>query len=183
MSMFEELIELGGGRFLGQRALGLWGPDHLDSSTVRDTLQLPIEAPGTSDIEARFNRWYACTVDLPGTYYLQVVEWLFKENRLAKGAFVALGRRIDLAEVRVPMFLLAARDDELVAPDQVFATERHVGTAPAAIRKFLAPCRHLGLFMGATTLSNTWSEIARFIRDSPDTIPPRPRVPADSSAR
>ncbi len=181
MSMFEELVELGGGRFLGHRALGLWGPGELDSTAARDALQLPVEAPGTAEVEARFDRWYAWTVDLPGTYYLQVVEWLFKENRLATGAFVALGRRIDLAEVRVPMFLLAARDDELVAPDQVFATERHVGTAPAGIRKFLAPCRHLGLFMGATTLSNTWSEIARFIRNSPETIAPRPKVPADSA--
>jgi poly(3-hydroxybutyrate) depolymerase len=179
MSMFEQLVELGGGRFLGQRALGLWGPDQLDSNAAREVLQLPLEAVSTSEIEARFDRWYAWTVDLPGTYYLQVVDWLFKQNRLASGKFVALGRRIDLAEVRIPVFLLAARDDELVAPDQVFATERHVGTAPTAIEKRLAPCRHLGLFMGTNTLANTWLEIARFIGSSAETIAPSPKVPGD----
>ena len=39
-----------------------------------------------------FSRWYEAPLDLPGVYYLQAVEWLFKENRLAKGNFVALGK-------------------------------------------------------------------------------------------
>jgi poly(3-hydroxyalkanoate) synthetase len=46
---------------------------------------------------------------------LQVVEHLFKENRLATGRFVALGRRVDLSELRCLLFLLAARDDDVVA--------------------------------------------------------------------
>ena len=104
------------------------------------------------------------TVDLPGTYYLQVVEWLFKENRLAEGRFVALGRRIDLSTVEQPLFLLAARDDEFVAPGQVLGTARLVGTAASDIREALVPGSHLTLFMGRTTLAETWPRIARWLR-------------------
>jgi poly(3-hydroxyalkanoate) synthetase len=102
-------------------------------------------------------------VDLPGTYYLQVVKWLYKQNRLAEGRLVALGHRIDLAQVRAPMFLLAARNDDVVAPEQVFATRDRVGTAPTEIETAIAPCQHLGLFMGARTLRTAWPKIVRWL--------------------
>ena len=68
-----------------------------------------------------FREWYARPIDLPGTYYLQVVQWLYKNNQLATGRFAAFGRPIDLSIVRGPIFLLAARDDEIVAPEQLLA--------------------------------------------------------------
>ena len=84
-------------------------------------------------------------------------------NELATGHFVALGTRIDLATVRTPIFLLAARDDELVAPAQSFATAHLVGTPAHEIRKEMAPCRHIGLFMGKAVLGDFWPKIARWI--------------------
>ena len=69
----------------------------------------------------------------------------------------------DLAKVRTPIYLLAARDDELVAPAQLFAVEQSVGAAPHAIRKALAPCNHGGLFMGKTILAEYWPRIAHWM--------------------
>ena len=100
---------------------------------------------------------------LAGTYYLQVVGQLFKENRLAIGDFVALGHRIDLSKLDCPLFLLAARDDDIVAPEQIFATENLVGSQRCAIHKATARCEHLGLFMGREVLANVWPEIARWL--------------------
>ena len=77
-----------------------------------------------------------------------MIEKLYKRNEIARGEFVALGEPIDLGKLRVPLFLLAARDDELVAPAQLFATEHLVGTPPRAIDKALAPCNHGGLVHG-----------------------------------
>ena len=47
---------------------------------------------------------------------------------LAGDTTVALGRRIDLAELCVPAFLLAGEDDVVVPRDQAFATARLLGT-------------------------------------------------------
>jgi poly(3-hydroxybutyrate) depolymerase len=165
ISIFKELIDIGNGRVLGQHVLRFWALAELDREAVHELLQSsdPIDSPAFDRLEDRFRDWYAWTVDLPGTYYLQVVEQLFKENRLAAGQFVALGRRVDLVTVRCPLFLLAARDDELVAPEQIFATERLVGTTADAIRKTIAPGGHLGLFMGRGILSDIWPEIARWL--------------------
>ena len=165
MPLFHELVALGDGRVLGHRVLQFWAPDVIDPDMVRGVLQ-PAEEIGPAalrDLEARFRDWYAWTVDLPGTYYLQAVEQLFKNNELARGRFIALGRRLDLADVNMPVYLLAARDDELVASEQLFALERLIATPPAAVHKDTAPCSHLGLFMGRATLCERWPQIAHWL--------------------
>jgi poly(3-hydroxybutyrate) depolymerase len=165
ISIFKELVDVGQGRILGQHVLRFWALAEFDRETIHHLLQASdvIDSPAFERLEARFRDWYAWTVDLPGVYYLQVVQQLFKENRLAAGQFVALGRKVDLSQVRCPLFLLAARNDELLAPEQIFATARLVGTPADAIRKTIAPGGHLGLFMGRTILSGIWPDIARWL--------------------
>ena len=164
---FDEIVQLGDGRVLGHSLLELWAPV-LDIGETHRTLQLSpdIAAALRTKLERRFERWYASTVDLPGTYYLQVVSWLFKENRIARGQFRALGRTIDLSSVRIPTFLLAARDDEMVSANQLLATADRIGTARSQIEITVEPCSHLSLFLGAKTLHGTWPRIARWL--SPD---------------
>lgn len=158
---FEQLVRSGDGLVLGRRALELWTAPftQLPAEQV-----LQIAAGSNPALEERYRRWYDWTVDLPGTYYLQVVHSLYKENEIARAQFTALGRRISPAEVRVPLFLLAARDDEVVAPEQLFAAERLVGTPSGCIARMLMPCGHMSLFIGADTLRRAWPEIAAWLR-------------------
>jgi poly(3-hydroxybutyrate) depolymerase len=163
-SIFKEVVELGHGRVLGDRLLRFWAPD-MGRDEIHRLLQ-PSDTIGSKAfrrLESRFRDWYAWTVDLPGSYYLQVVEQIFKENRLATGDFDALGRRIDLSQLHCPMFLLAARDDDIVASEQIFATEHLVDHRHCTVTKAIAPCGHLGLFMGRNVLSTVWLEVARWL--------------------
>jgi poly(3-hydroxybutyrate) depolymerase len=165
LAIFHELVDLGGGRIRGEHALQFWAPKFPEPDAIGKLLQSP-HATGSETferLEARFRDWHASTLDLPGSYYLQVVEQLFKENRLAAGRFVALGREVDLSELRCPLFLLAAQDDDVVAPEQIFATERLVDSQQCTIEKALAPGGHLGLFMGKETLAQVWPTIARWL--------------------
>jgi poly-beta-hydroxyalkanoate depolymerase len=164
ISVFKELVEVGHGRVLGQRLLPLWNQGSIDREMIHRILQCPdgLESPAFQNVEARFRQWQARTVDLPGTYYLQVVERLFKQNQLPAGSFEALGRAVDLSTVQCPIFLLSARDDEIVAAEQLFAVERLVGSN-CRIQKTVTSCTHLGLFMGHTTLSEAWPILARWI--------------------
>jgi poly(3-hydroxybutyrate) depolymerase len=163
-AIFKQLVDLGSGRVLGAHALRFWEPNSPDREMITHALQSSDRADSSAvRLETRFRDWYASTLDLPGAYYLQVVEQLFKENRLASGHFVGLGRRIELREVRCPLFLLAAENDQVVAPGQIFATENLVGSQQHAIQKATAPCEHLGLFMGRDVLANTWPDVARWL--------------------
>jgi poly(3-hydroxyalkanoate) synthetase len=167
LAVFEEFVGSQGGRVLGQRVLQIWGTA-LIAEDARRVLQVPPDDDSAQlrDLQVRFEDWYDLTVDLPGTYYLQVVSWLFKQNRLAAGNFVALGRRIDLSSLRHPIFLLGAGDDEIVAPEQLFATAGHVGTPKQRIETATEPCGHLGLFLGAGTIRNAWPRIARWLGEA-----------------
>ncbi|MGD0026381.1 MAG: alpha/beta fold hydrolase, partial [Xanthobacteraceae bacterium] len=168
-AIFHELVRLGDGIVPGRKVLKFWGPESVAAEDVRQLLQTE-EAVGSAAftrLEALFRDWYAWTVDLPGTFFLEAVEKLYNRNELATGSFVALGQRIDLKTVEAPMFLLAARDDELVAPPQLFAAEHLVGTSTQNVRSAVAPCRHLGLFMGKRTLEDVWPSIVRWIVEPP----------------
>jgi poly(3-hydroxyalkanoate) synthetase len=168
LAAFEEFVRSQGGRVRGWRMLHLWGPTP-GAEDERRALQVPPDehSAAMKDLLDRFQGWHDLTVDLPGTYYLQVVSWLYKENRLAEGQFVALGRRIDLASLHQPIFLLGARDDELVAPDQLFATANRVGTPKQHVGMAMEPCGHLSLFLGAETLKRSWVRIAGWLGEAP----------------
>jgi poly(3-hydroxyalkanoate) synthetase len=166
LAAFEEFVAAQGGRVLGQRVLQIWGTA-LIADDSRHVLQLAPEdnSRAAEELQRRFEEWYDLTVDLPGTYYLQVVSWLYQQNRLATGNLVALGRKIDLAGLYHPIFLLGARDDEVVAPEQLFATANRVGTPKESVVTVSEPCGHLSLFLGADTINGTWARIARWLRE------------------
>jgi poly(3-hydroxyalkanoate) synthetase len=165
---FETLVDRGGGRVLGRDVLALWAPA-LAADDVPRILQVPvdIDRDRLRELETRFAAWYAWTLDMPGTYFLQVARRLFKENQIAEGRFVALGHPVDLARVRAPMFLLAARDDEIVGPSQLLVTAGLVGTPKGAIQTTTEPCGHLSLFLGARTIEGTWQRIGHWLGRSP----------------
>jgi len=150
IEVFRELVRLGDGLVLGRKLMKFWGPDSLETESVHQLLQTSAntDADARVRLEARFRDWYSWTIDLPGTFFLEVVERLYKRNELATGKFMALGRQVNLARMRSPVFMLAARDDELIAPPQLFAVEHLIGTPAHDVRKATAPCRHVGLFMG-----------------------------------
>ncbi len=169
LAMFHELVRLGDGLVSGRKMLKFWGPETIAVDDVRQLLQTEeaIDSTAFARLEASFRDWYAWTVDLPGTFFLEAVEKLYKQNEFATGRFAALGHRIDLKTITAPIYLLAARDDELVAPAQLFAAENLVGTPAHDLRKAVAPCRHVALFMGKRTLEDLWPRIARWIAAAP----------------
>jgi poly(3-hydroxyalkanoate) synthetase len=166
LAMFQSLVDLGDGRVLGRSLAKFWGGE-ADANGIRDSLQTlqPVDSPEFAKLEAIFKNWNSWTIDVPGTYYLEVVEKLYKRNALASGSFVALGQEIDLSCLRLPLYLLAASADEVVAPEQLLAVERLIGTVPEDMRHEVAPCNHLGLFMGKRTLEENWPRIVRWMRE------------------
>jgi poly(3-hydroxyalkanoate) synthetase len=164
VSLFDEFVRLGEGIVDGERTLKAWGLSD-DSSEAETVLQNP---PNTDPVRRReltdrYRQWYRETVNLPGVFYLQVVKWLFRENQIAEGRFVALGQRVDLMSIRAPIFFLAAGNDEIVPAGQLFATARLVGTPAEQLVKMTEPCGHLSLFLGAVVLDEAWRNIARWL--------------------
>ena len=102
MDFFRRLVALGGGRLKGEFMLQGFKNMHPDKQYVDKFVELyeHIDDPSYVSRFEQFERWYEHTIDLPGRFYLQAVQELFKENRLAKGTFVALGKRREATGVR-----------------------------------------------------------------------------------
>lgn len=92
---------------------------HAEQHYIQDHVDLyeHIDDPAYLAKEETFESWYENPIDLPGRWYLQVISQIFKENRLAKGEFIGLGRRLDLHNINCPTYLLAAAGDDITTPD------------------------------------------------------------------
>jgi poly(3-hydroxyalkanoate) synthetase len=165
LAFFEGLVRLGSGRMLGRFMLAGWKSMHPVQQFVDKYLDLYTHIEDRNYVERteQFERWYESPVDLPGVFYLQAIAQLFKENRLAKGTYAALGKTLDLHEIVAPLYLLAGEDDDVTPRDEVFQAGSLVGTPKEHIEKALAPGGHIGLFMSRRNLADVWPAIGRWI--------------------
>jgi poly(3-hydroxyalkanoate) synthetase len=120
--------------------------------------------PAAADRYRRFEDWYKHTQDLPGRFYLWIVEHLFRDNELVAGELEVGGERVDLRRITCPLNLIAGAKDHITPPDQVFAAAGATGTAPADVFRRLSGGGHLGLFMGRGALSEHWPPVLERIR-------------------
>ena len=165
---YEELVALGGGLMRGRVMLRGWKNMHPEEQYLKKYVRLyqHIDDPEYISKTEAFSSWYENTIDLPGRWYLQVIDELFRRNRLAQGQFVGLGQQLSLREIRCPVYLLAGEADDITPKEQVFAAETLVGTPQQEIGKAVAPGGHVGLFMGSESLRQFWPVIARWILDA-----------------
>ena len=174
-SFYEELVAMGGGLMQGKFMLQGWKNMHPEQHYMQDHIDLYEHLDDAHYLakQETFERWYENPIDLPGRWYLQVIQQLFKENRLAKGRFVALGRELHLRDITCPLYLLAGASDDITTPEQVLNAARLVGTPTHHIQQKTVPGGHIGLFMGSHTLSEHWPPIARWIVAHSTEAPPR----------
>ena len=165
MSFYVELVELGDGLMKGKFMLQGWKNMHPEQHYIQDHVDLyeHIDDPAYLAKEETFNSWYENPIDLPGRWYLQAIEQLFKENRLAKGKFIGLGRVLDLRNITCPTYLLAGAADDITTPEQVLDAAKYIGTPKDRIVQKTVPGGHIELFMGARTLKDHWPAIAQWI--------------------
>ena len=142
-----------GGLAPGEHRSKVWTRASLDT-TARQALQ----REPTPALQSAFDRWNGFTLALPGPFFTETTEWLFRENRLARGCFPALGRICALAAIEAPIFLLVAGGDIVIPPPQTLALKDLCPRARVTTR--MAEGVHLSLFMGADMLAGPWSEIA-----------------------
>ena len=106
-----------------------------------------------------FEDWFKHVQDIPGAFYLWIIEHLFRDNKLVKGQLEIGGERVDLSRISCPVNLLAGATDHITPPAQVFAAADHVSTPPQDITQATTSGGHLGLFMGNEALREYWPTI------------------------
>jgi poly(3-hydroxybutyrate) depolymerase len=157
LGFYRWVVEQGGGVLKGDHMLNgfiLIKPEN----EIAKQLQLLTHIHDADHLERHrhFETWFKHVQDIPGAFYLWIVEHLFMENRLVAGTLEIRGERVDLGRIDCPLFLLGGARDHITPPAQVFAAADHVSTPPDAIEKLVNSGGHLGLFMGSEALREQW---------------------------
>ena len=176
MAPYRALVALGRGNMSGAAVLGNFIRIQPHAELARQ-LQLLEHVGDAAHVERyrAFEDWFKHTQDIPGAFYLWLVEHLFARNELIRGELVIDGRRADLANVTCPLFLLAGASDHITPPAQLFAAADAVGTPPEQITLRTAGGGHLGLFMGRAALRDDWPVLMSAVHEL--SVPGRTPLP------
>lgn len=172
MTPYRMLVASGGGNMPGQVVLNGFVALRPEAE-VGKQLRLLIHLDDDQHLDRYrdFEDWFKFTQDIPGTFYLWLVDHLFRGNELIRGELKVSGRTVDLGAITCPLYLLAGADDHITPSEQVFAAASAVGTPASDIVERTTDGGHLGLFMGRQALRDHWPPLLADIHARSSRVP------------
>lgn len=165
LTFYQTLVMLGGGRQRGKSQLR--GFKMLEPGAEIDRMMgllANIHDPDYVTRHIDFTNWFEWTQDVPGAFYLWIIEHLFVHNELARGVLIVNDATVNLSAINCPIFLLAGAKDHITPAAQVWALADLVSTPAEHVSRELVDAGHLGLFMGRAALVEHWKPIAERVR-------------------
>lgn len=157
LRFYRWVVAQGGGVLKGEYMLNGFILIKPESEVAKQVALLAnIRDPEHVERHHAFETWFKHTQDIPGAFYLWIVEHLFAGNEMVRGALEVGGETVDLGRIDCPVMLLAGDRDHITPPAQVFALADHVSTPAGEITALTASGGHLGLFMGSEALREHW---------------------------
>jgi poly(3-hydroxyalkanoate) synthetase len=157
-SIYQLMVAMGGGLMTGAFITAGFKLMNTFDRFIGDDMNLyrNINDPEYLERSRRFNQWFEYTQPLSGTMYLEVVEHLFKENKLVKGDLEIMGQKVDLSRIHQPLFLIAGANDTITPPPQLFAIREYVSSD--LIKEEVAHAGHIGVFMRTRVIDEIWTD-------------------------
>lgn len=128
---------------------------------------LSINDPRAMDIHARVERWALDEVPLPGRLVHQIIDWLYRENRLCRGALNIGGKLVSPSSLSVPT-LAVVNVADAVAP--LTSVKPFIDAMPkkdVRIIEYPGECgvclQHLGILVGRQAHARVWPEIISWL--------------------
>ena len=98
----------------------------------------------------------------PGRTFGQIYHLMLRANDLGDGGLDLGGRRIELADVRVPVLVVAGEND-VIAPLRAVQRGAELLTGSPEVRFETAPGGHLGVLTGRRARTTTWAHLDEFL--------------------
>src|SRR5882757_2444571 len=98
----------------------------------------------------------------PGRTFGQIYHLMLRANDLGDGGLDLDGRRIELADVRVPVLVVAGEND-VIAPLRAVQRGAELLTGSPEVRFETAPGGHLGVLTGRRARTTTWAHLDEFL--------------------
>ena len=102
----------------------------------------------------RMGKWEGDNLPFPGGVFRQMVNGFLRENRLVQGTWEIGGRRVNLADIRVPLLHLLAQDDHITPYASSADLVRLAGSADKT--ETVLKGGHVGLVAGRGAQQRMW---------------------------
>ena len=119
------------------------------------------------DLHARVERWALDEVALPGKLVCQIIEGLYRENRLCRGTLKVAGKIASPAALSVPTLAVVNLRDDVAPLLSVTGFTDAMPTRDVDVIPYegeLGVClQHLGILIGRTARGRVWPMIAGWL--------------------
>jgi polyhydroxyalkanoate synthase len=110
----------------------------------------------------RMEKWIFDSPDQAGETFRQFIKDFYQENKLIKGQVEIGNKRVNLANIRIPILNIYAEQDHLVLPASSLALEKYVGSVDYTVRSF--PVGHIGMYVSAKVQKDLPPTIADWLK-------------------
>jgi polyhydroxyalkanoate synthase len=110
-----------------------------------------------------FDRWATDILPLPGRFFSENVKQLMWENALAEGTLEVAGRKVNLANITVPLFVATAEHDSVVPPKSSIPLIELAGSQD----KHHVHLRggHVSVIAGPNAVKRLWPQVDIWLRE------------------
>jgi len=109
------------------------------------------------------NTWVNDLIPMTGATYLQLIQELYKENRLIEGNMVIRGERVDLSRIRASLLNVIALADHISPPCQSESIMQKVSSTDQHL--FKVKGGHIGIMAGSGAQKFTWPHIDSWLAE------------------
>jgi polyhydroxyalkanoate synthase subunit PhaC len=103
------------------------------------------------------NTWVTDLIPMAGATYKQLIQELYRENRLIEGRMLIRGERVDLSRIRANLLNVIALADHISPPCQSESSMTKVSSKDQLLLKVKGG--HIGMMAGSGALKYTWPHI------------------------
>jgi len=103
------------------------------------------------------NTWVTDLIPMAGATYKQLIQELYRENRLIEGRMIIRGERVDLSRIRANLLNVIALADHISPPCQSESIMTKVSSKDQLLLKVKGG--HIGMMAGSGALKYTWPHI------------------------
>ena len=131
-----------------------------------------ISDPERQDLHLRVLRWALDEIALPAPLLRDVLQLLYRENRLREGTLELSGAKIGFGEIAAPILAVVEKDSRVVPPQEVLPA---VAATSSKLRQVMTyesdagvALAHVGVLVGVEAHSRLWPQITGWIAETVD---------------
>jgi polyhydroxyalkanoate synthase len=122
-----------------------------------------IEKPGSVEAWHAMNTWVRDIIPMAGGAYQQLINELYKENRLMEGTMQLRGETVDLKRLRASLLNVIAQADHITPPCQSERIMDLVGSEDKELMHVRGG--HIGIMAGRGAEKNTWPHMESWLAE------------------